>query len=872
MNAALQTQTKVPTKPFGAAKPSFAPVHAGLLQRKCACGGSAGLTSECEDCDKEKLSLQRSTENSGPTTQNPEPETRNSKPENQNPASVPPIVHEVLNSPGQPLDAETRAFMEPRFGHDFSHIRIHTDAVSANAASAVGARAYTVNRDIVFGAGEYAPHTEAGRRLLSHELMHVMQQRDGNPGQFVASVPLVAGDPDDRTEDEANHAADEVMLDGGFAPRPSSHTSEAVIRRQLKKADTPKGPEGGEVAKAREAKAKEALENKDGQAQVWLMIAPLLDKTYSGKALSSEQEIPESTGTAAAHSFGDFDQFDPAAVKDCFAIVGKLTEEARQYLDSEGGKALLKSMDRHSEGHALWLFARYWRASYPVVTKGQMKEAKQLETLQKHLGKKLGKPTHEFLKEQTSEKSVGDQVVGPAVKALVKGEKDAIDAHKLNDPSYATAEQDIKDLEKIREIITGMEDDALKLKLVKWVLGKASDAAMNPYILKGFLIALTNPTAVKTTPGPEKMSTPAESIIDAFMNKKAEQKIPVSFGKSTTMFQGSLGVGTNPVAPSDVLSGKDPLGWGMVKSLSGDLTGRFGRDRPLTVTAKDEFTFPPLGTSGPLSSKGSAEVDFKNKKAEKNFTGKTNYEFKPGVLTLSGSQKFADKKDFITFSEGYAEDQNGTRTTFGVDVKSDIFKQRFNLNLAKNAAGQTISETANLGLGGQFPRHSNEKSKTLSLDADITLNLVGKDYVKALSSFLEYKDPKDFLNIAIGYQRERSGQIQKEDFALALKKTWDDVSIYLGASFGMNQGKPARGDVLAGTEIMFGNKSKYGGIAEVEYNRSDLPGSRDTFTASAGLVRDKLRLAAYLSNNPANQFGIKGSVTFDPATWIKKKR
>lgn len=89
---------------------------------------------------------------------------------------VPPIVHEVLRSSGQPLDTQTRAFMEPRFGYDFSNVRVHTDEKAAKAAEAVNARAYTVGRDVVFGAGGYRPRTMAGKRLLAHELTHVIQQ------------------------------------------------------------------------------------------------------------------------------------------------------------------------------------------------------------------------------------------------------------------------------------------------------------------------------------------------------------------------------------------------------------------------------------------------------------------------------------------------------------------------------------------------------------------------------------------------------------------------------------------------------------------------------------------------------------------------
>jgi len=86
---------------------------------------------------------------------------------------APSIIHEVLRSTGQPLGASTRHFMEPRFGHDFSQVRVHTDARAAESASAVGAHAYTVGKNVVFGRGEFAPTTSSGRRLIAHELAHV---------------------------------------------------------------------------------------------------------------------------------------------------------------------------------------------------------------------------------------------------------------------------------------------------------------------------------------------------------------------------------------------------------------------------------------------------------------------------------------------------------------------------------------------------------------------------------------------------------------------------------------------------------------------------------------------------------------------------
>jgi hypothetical protein len=89
---------------------------------------------------------------------------------------APGIVHEVLRSPGQPLDQATRAFMEPRFGYDLSKLRAHTGAKAAESAEAIGAAAYTMGHNIVFGAGRFVPEKHEGRKLIAHELTHVLQQ------------------------------------------------------------------------------------------------------------------------------------------------------------------------------------------------------------------------------------------------------------------------------------------------------------------------------------------------------------------------------------------------------------------------------------------------------------------------------------------------------------------------------------------------------------------------------------------------------------------------------------------------------------------------------------------------------------------------
>lgn len=93
--------------------------------------------------------------------------------------TIPPIVEEGLRSPGQPLDKDTLADMEKYFGHDLSDVRVHANAKAAESAQAVRARAYTVGNDIVLGKGQNTQRTVEGKKLLAHELTHVVQQRQG---------------------------------------------------------------------------------------------------------------------------------------------------------------------------------------------------------------------------------------------------------------------------------------------------------------------------------------------------------------------------------------------------------------------------------------------------------------------------------------------------------------------------------------------------------------------------------------------------------------------------------------------------------------------------------------------------------------------
>src|SRR5436305_14186693 len=98
------------------------------------------------------------------------------------PAPLTRVLHHVSGSQGKSLDPTVRSDMEPRLGHDFSGVRVYTDGNAARAAKALGARAFTVGRDVYFGSGRYAPHTHEGRKLLAHELTHVVQQEGSTSG------------------------------------------------------------------------------------------------------------------------------------------------------------------------------------------------------------------------------------------------------------------------------------------------------------------------------------------------------------------------------------------------------------------------------------------------------------------------------------------------------------------------------------------------------------------------------------------------------------------------------------------------------------------------------------------------------------------
>jgi hypothetical protein len=207
MSAQLQTESKVP---IGKA---FSPVQTGLLQRKCACGSHSMAGGECEECAKQKSMLQRkltigasndpleqeadrvadlvmsaplhsAVNNTQPRIQRFSGQARESL------DSTPPSVDRVLASSGRPLEPSLRQDMEARFGHDFSLVRVHTGSAPEQSTRDVGANAYTVGHNIVFGAGQYLSQASTNKRLLAHELAHVVQQSGGSEAVQRQETPI----------------------------------------------------------------------------------------------------------------------------------------------------------------------------------------------------------------------------------------------------------------------------------------------------------------------------------------------------------------------------------------------------------------------------------------------------------------------------------------------------------------------------------------------------------------------------------------------------------------------------------------------------------------------------------------------------------
>jgi hypothetical protein len=144
-----------------------------------------------------------------------------------------PRVHEVLRSPGQPLDPETRAFMEPRFGHDFTRVKVHADSNAEHSANALNARAWTLGEHVVLGRKQDASAKHGSNWVLAHELAHVVQQ-EGAAKAISHSSEAGVAPANDVFEREASAAADRVTA-GARASISSAQASPSIRRVETEK-------------------------------------------------------------------------------------------------------------------------------------------------------------------------------------------------------------------------------------------------------------------------------------------------------------------------------------------------------------------------------------------------------------------------------------------------------------------------------------------------------------------------------------------------------------------------------------------------------------------------------------------------------------
>jgi hypothetical protein len=171
-----------------------------------------------------------------------------------------PVKDVVGSGGGSPLDTPTRSFMEERLGHDFSDVRVHTDGKASESAKSVNAQAYTVGNDIVFQSDKYAPDSDPGKRMLAHELTHVVQQRSGPVDGTPAPGGVNISHPSDRFEQAAERSADQVMASAAPAPAVASPTPAAASVQRAEDEEKPEDVQTIAIQRAEEEEKPEDVQ------------------------------------------------------------------------------------------------------------------------------------------------------------------------------------------------------------------------------------------------------------------------------------------------------------------------------------------------------------------------------------------------------------------------------------------------------------------------------------------------------------------------------------------------------------------------------------------------------------------------------------
>src|SRR5688572_16186203 len=271
--------------------------NAGGIQRQCACGGS------CPTC-------RASSTTPVPSIQSKTDDTK------QNSSSVDEAV--IPPGEGEPLDGQTKGFMESRFRHDFRDVRVHTDEGAAASAQSLNANAFTRGRDIYFSRGKYAPHTREGQTLLAHELTHTVQQGNGATPTQNSKQEIAVGHPNDPLEHEADQIANSIHFGG--VPQTSSQSAAAVQRQ----------PDAGTPDAGTSANPDAGASNLAGvPASAQSPVAALRDAMAEQNPIAGIGNWPKAFGI-----------LDPLSMRDMLSTIVALNPSERELLVWNKGSAV----------------------------------------------------------------------------------------------------------------------------------------------------------------------------------------------------------------------------------------------------------------------------------------------------------------------------------------------------------------------------------------------------------------------------------------------------------------------------------------------------------------------------------------------------
>ena len=242
---------------------------------------------------------------------------------------APATADEAIATPGVPIESKFRAAMEGHFGHDFSRVRLHTGPLAERSARELGANAYTVGRDVVFGHGRLNPGTNEGRRLLVHELAHVVQQTGGAP----LSGRARRGPPEGTGRSALMVARD----DGPGAPKPEFKVNQGDIdylQKQVRAMMDGLDPKTRERILSRDTVAVGLVVDPDGDPTLVYTVAgnrtyPELRKQANKLGIVRWEAEPRAKGRGDVGAPGDAEQLMfEAADANSFRVAGMAVTRA----------------------------------------------------------------------------------------------------------------------------------------------------------------------------------------------------------------------------------------------------------------------------------------------------------------------------------------------------------------------------------------------------------------------------------------------------------------------------------------------------------------------------------------------------------------